>query len=101
MVAAGGTFDDKRIVSSDWLHQSATPRAQLDPLRYGYHWWLSPIGNPPSWMAGFGNGGQRMSISPRLGLVVVVYAGRYNDMQAWELPLAVVNDYVAPALGLR
>lgn len=101
LVASGGTNDGQRIVSSDWLQQSATPRAQLDPLRYGYHWWLSPIGDPPSWMAGFGNGGQRMSISPRIGLVVVVYAGRYNDMQAWELPLAVVNDYVAPALGLR
>ncbi|MEO9781146.1 MAG: serine hydrolase [Sedimentitalea sp.] len=101
MVAAGGTYDGQQIAASDWLKQSATPRAQLDPLRYGYHWWLSPIGDPPNWMAGFGNGGQRMSISPSVGLVIVIYAGRYNDMQAWELPLAVVNDYVAPALGLN
>ncbi|MDU9005898.1 serine hydrolase domain-containing protein [Sedimentitalea todarodis] len=101
MVAARGIYEGQQIVSADWLQQSATPRAQLDPLRYGYHWWLSPIGDPPSWIAGFGNGGQRLSISPRLGLVVVVYAGRYNDRLAWELPLAVVNDYVVPALGLR
>lgn len=101
MVASGGTYDGRQIVSSDWLRQSAIPRAVLDPLRYGYHWWQSPVGDPPSWIAGFGNGGQRMSISPRLGLVVVVYAGRYNESDAWQLPLAVVNDYVVPALGLR
>ncbi len=101
MIAAGGTHAGKRIVSRDWLARMATPRAAPAPLRYGYHWWLSPVGDPPNWLAGFGNGGQRMSISPRLGLVVVVYAGRYNDPQAWQLPVAVINDHIAPALGLR
>lgn len=101
MIAARGIHDGQQIVSAEWLQEMAVPRVQLNPLRYGYHWWLSPVGVPPNWIAGFGNGGQRMSISPRLGLVVVVFAGRYNDPDAWHLPVAVVNDHVAPALGLR
>lgn len=101
MIAARGVSDGQRIVSTDWLDRMIRPRARPDPLRYGYHWWLSPEGDPPNWLAGFGNGGQRLSISPRLGLVIVIFAGRYNDFQAWELPVAVINDHVAPALGLR
>ncbi len=100
MIAAGGRYDGRQVVPRGWLEESFTPRAAPAPLRYGYHWWLSPVGDPPNWAAGFGNGGQRLSVSPRLGLVVAIFAGRYNDPQAWQLPVAVIDDHIVPALDL-
>ena len=94
----GGTGEEKKqIVPSDWLDQSFTPHAQLDDgIRYGLFWWLAPEGDPPHWAAGFGNGGQRLMVIPAKDLVIVIYAGNYNQTDAWRLAYRVVTELVLP-----
>ena len=83
LVLGDGVWQGKQVVPADWLKVSFTPHANLHSgLRYGLFWWLSPDGLPPNWVAGFGNGGQRLTVSPVGELVVVVFAGNYNAPDA-------------------
>ena len=101
LVLDGGRHDGRQIVPAEWLSEAFTPRTSLDELRYGYQWWLSAGGTPPDWVAGFGNGGQRLTVQESIGLVVVVYAGNYNKPDAWKIPVKVIMDFVAPAVRKR
>lgn len=102
IVAGGAAPDGTQVVSAEWLERAFAPRAAtMGPLRYGYQWWLAPHGAPPVWVAALGNGGQRLSVNPRLGLVVAITAGRYNQSDDWKLPVRVIEDFVVPGLGLR
>lgn len=102
LVVDDGQHDGRQIVSKDWLDQSFTPYANLETgLRYGLFWWLAPGDDEPRWVAGFGNGGQRLSINRELGLVFVVFAGRYNDPDAWQTPVRISEDFLSPAIGRR
>jgi CubicO group peptidase (beta-lactamase class C family) len=99
MVRQGGTWDGRQVVPVDWLEASFTHHVRAeDGLFYGYQWWLglNPAGKP--WMAGFGNGGQRLVVIPHLGLVAVVYAGNYNQMDAWKLSVRILTEVVFPSL---
>lgn len=100
MIQNGGRHAGQQIVPEDWLKQSFRARASLrSGLRYGFFWWLHPKGDPPLGVAGFGNGGQRLSIGLESGLIVVVFAGNYNDPQAWKIPVKVLTDFALPAVG--
>ena len=67
-------------------------------LRYGYFWWMPPGEGVPPWVAGFGNGGQRFSMNTALNLVMVVFAGNYNEPDAWKIPVKVSVEFLSPAL---
>ncbi len=101
MVMNGGEADRKRIVSAEWIEAMLTPHTTAEDLRYGYFWWLDPRNTPPIRVAGFGNGGQRLWINKRGGLVMVVFAGNYNQPDAWKVPVAVTLDFLLPALGVK
>ena len=81
-----------------WIDASFSPQVRLGDLSYGLQWWM-PSGDAPSWAAGFGNGGQRLSINRAMGLALIVFAGRYNDPDAWRLPVAIDADFLGPALA--
>ena len=98
LVSNNGRYKGQQILPAAWLKAAFTPRAQLeDGLRYGYHWYLAPWGNPPAWLAGFGNGGQRITVQPKHDLVIVIFAGNYNQPDAWKMPVRVLEEYVFPA----
>ncbi|MCI4660947.1 MAG: beta-lactamase family protein [Neomegalonema sp.] len=102
MILADGVWQGRRIVPADWLRESFTKRAEAEGLGYGYLWWLAPWGKPaPAWVAGFGNGGQRMTVQASADLVIVVFAGNYNQPDAWRIPVSVIEDYAVPAVKRR
>ncbi|WP_419901955.1 hypothetical protein [Kiloniella sp.] len=99
MIVDDGNWQGKQIVSRDWLEQSFAPRTELPMgLRYGYFWWLSSNGSPPHWGAGFGNGGQRLVVDQTNQLVMVIYAGNYNQRNAWQLPVKIITEFVLPSI---
>lgn len=118
LVADHGKFAGRQVVPSGWFDAVFTPRTTLVGVRYGYFWWLANSKNPrgwigdlghqlpgteawPAWVGAIGNGGQRLSIQPDIGLIVVTFAGDYNDPDDWEMPVRLTEEYVAPELRLR
>lgn len=99
LIVSNGAWDDERIVSEDWINEMLTPQAiPGGALGYGYFWWVAPEGGSSNWAAGFGNGGQRLSMNRRDGVVIGVFAGNYNWPEDWKMPLKIVTDFIAPAL---
>lgn len=98
LILDDGRAGGRQIVPEAWLTASFAPAVRLDPLRYGYYWWLAPEGDPPVWVAGFGNGGQRLSVNRARRLVFVVFAGNYNQSDAWQLPHRISLEHLAPVL---
>lgn len=99
MVADGGRHHGRPIVSQDWLSRATAPLADTGVgLSYGYFWWHSDAASPAQWSAAMGNGGQRLTVQPKFGLVVAIIAGNYNQPDDWKLPVRVIERYLVPAL---
>ncbi len=99
MIVAGGRWHGQQIVPVTWLEELQTPKADLaGGLRYSYHWYLPGRADPARWMAGFGNGGQRLTVKPKQGLVYVIFTGNYDKPDAWKVPNSVILDFIVPAL---
>ena len=99
LVLDGGRWKNRQIVPADWLEQSFRTRGKTAYLDYGFHWWLDPRPSDGARSVyGFGNGGQMLFVMPQYDLVVVVMAGNYNRADHWRLPVAIVNEFVRPAL---
>ncbi|MCV6575367.1 MAG: beta-lactamase family protein [Cohaesibacter sp.] len=99
MINQGGKWQDRQIIPLNWIKASFAPKSVTrSGLKYGYFWYLSPKGNPPYWAAGFGNGGQQLLINKGLDFVVVIYAGNYNQKDAWKLPRKLIESYLLPVL---
>jgi len=102
MIVQHGACEGRQIVPADWLDASFTPQAAVEGgLRYGYFWWLAGHGEPPAWVAGFGNGGQRLTVQPGIDLVIVIFAGNYNQPDNWQIPVRVIEEFVVPAVRAR
>jgi CubicO group peptidase (beta-lactamase class C family) len=101
LILQNGRFEGKQIIPADWLKSSFAPQADLKGgLRYGYFWWLAPasLGEEPAWVAGFGNGGQRLVIRPESDVVIAIFAGNYNQPGNSKLPARIIEEFVNPAL---
>ncbi|WP_208539215.1 serine hydrolase domain-containing protein [Algihabitans albus] len=100
LVLRQGLWNDRRIVSQAWLLESFRPAiATGDGLDYGRQWFLGRDRAPAfdaaqRWIAGFGNGGQRLWIMPSADLCTVITAGRYNKRDAWISPMRVWREIV-------
>jgi CubicO group peptidase (beta-lactamase class C family) len=103
LVLDQGRWGERRLVPAAWLTASFEPRVPSeDELAYGYQWWLWPRDSRADgrrWMAGFGNGGQRLTIMPHLDLVLVVTAGNYNQPDAWQLPVTITEILIPARTG--
>jgi len=92
-----GLWNGKRIVSSDWVKQSVTPRIDAEwGMKYGYKWWLFPRKDSGDsvWMC-LGFGGQRLMVFPREQLIVV--------FTGWQIlgdpaPIPALISRVLPAV---
>ena len=98
LVLASGRWNDRQIVSKDWIETSTTWKLEAtDDQSYGYLWWLGRVrlnGREVRWIGALGRGGQAIRILPELDLVVAVTAGYYEDYspQAFKLQFGVFRD---------
>ncbi len=101
MVAKSGFANGRQIVPRDWLDESFKVRSVIEPgLGYGYQWYIAGRKGDQIAMA-LGNGGQRLTVQAKIGLVVVSFAGNYNLPYAWQTPWKVVDDFAVPEVHRR
>ncbi|WP_310618550.1 serine hydrolase domain-containing protein [Flexibacterium corallicola] len=96
MLVHDGVYKDTHIVPKSWLQRSFQSHTSIEKgLRYGYLWYiLGPENNPIVFAAG--NGGQRLTLRQSIDFVTVSFAGRYNDPQALQTPIKVLEKFVVP-----
>ncbi len=101
LVLDEGRWSGRQIVPPSWLEESFENRVPADDgLEYGYQWWLGRGRvDGRRWIAGFGNGGQRLVIIPDLDLVVAVLAGNYNQPDAWKVSVTIMAKILLPAMA--
>ncbi len=98
LVLAGGRWNDRQIVSKEWIEASTTSKIKAtDSQYYGYLWWLGRARSSAgvvNWIGALGRGGQSIRIVPERDLVVAVTAGYYQDYspQAFKLQFGVFSD---------
>ena len=78
-----GVWNGRRIVSKDWVRESAAPHASLnEDDDYGFAWWRRSYdvgGQTVETFYASGNGGQLLFVVPDLDLVALIQAGNYSD----------------------
>jgi CubicO group peptidase (beta-lactamase class C family) len=98
LVLAGGRWNDRQIVSKEWIETSTAPKIKAtEGQSYGYLWWLGRSllnGREVHWAGALGRGGQSIRIVAELDLVVVVTAGYYQDYspRAFQVQYGVFKD---------
>ncbi len=89
------------VIPATWLGESTRARIAIDAeVDYGYQWYLyngSSGGSP--WIGAIGNGGQRLRVVPKLGLVVAITCGNYDRPEQRTVPLKVMRQCIYPALA--
>lgn len=79
----GGVWKGHRLVSEDWVRQSAAAHASLNRENdYGYGWWRQTFevrGRPIDTFFASGNGGQMLFVVPQLEMTLMIQAGNYSD----------------------
>ena len=107
MILDGGRWNGRAIVPADWIAASRTPAVPTgDGLHYSRLWYIgdAPVpafAGPQAWMAGFGNGGQRLWVMPGADLTVATLSGRYNAPDAAVTPTRVWREIVLASLERR
>ena len=103
LVLANGKCNHRQIVSRGWLDASFKPvvatTGNLTGIEYGHLWYFGEatapaLPTPRRWIAGFGNGGQRLWLMPDAGLAVAILCGNYNKPDQWMTPLRVWREIV-------
>jgi len=108
LVLAGGQWGGRQVVPRAWIETATTPVIATGPrrvippgerLEYGRLWFIGDNAVPAvpgkhKWIAGFGNGGQRLWMMPDLDLTVVSFSGAYNAPDAWVTPYRIWCDIV-------
>jgi CubicO group peptidase (beta-lactamase class C family) len=97
MVAQRGRYDGKQIVPASWLDTSFRKRATIAKgFDYGLLWYLAKAPGGDQILVASGNGGQRLTVQPKVGFVVSTFAGNYNAPDAWKMAVKVLVQYAIP-----
>ncbi|MEP3210417.1 MAG: serine hydrolase [Maribacter sp.] len=94
LVLNQGKWNNKQIVSQQWIAEATATKTKISGTEYGYFWWnISFKINNDLLVAkvATGNGGQYIMVLPELELVAVFTGGAYNSQQD-KLPFAIVKD---------
>ncbi len=99
-----GQWNEKQLVSSQWIEEATTPKTKITGMNYGYLWWTIPFqlkdGDFVIAKVATGNGGQYIMVFPEFDMVAVFTGGAYNS-QDDKLPFAIVKDVLLPTLASK
>jgi CubicO group peptidase (beta-lactamase class C family) len=85
-----GQWDDKQIISEKWIVESTA----INPIKYGYLWWLRDEDNIFSYSA-LGSGGSVICVIPGKDLVVAIASQIISKPRdRWEL----IEEGILPAM---
>ena len=106
LLLAKGSWHGKRVVSQAWIENSFKPAIPTgDGLAYGRLWFIGEAATTAlpdgehRWIAGFGNGGQRLWLMPDAGIAAVIYSGKYNTPDAWVTPTRIWREIILANAG--
>jgi CubicO group peptidase (beta-lactamase class C family) len=91
----GGEWNDRRIVSEDWVRAATAADATTDPAQYyQYFWWVDP--DRPGRFYALGNLGQYIYVAPDADTVVVRLGRDWGvDNRTWLATFRDVADQLA------
>ncbi|TXI94414.1 MAG: class C beta-lactamase-related serine hydrolase [Burkholderiaceae bacterium] len=102
LLANGGQWQGKQILSKAWVESSVARQAQVDEQRYyGYLLWLYPymsknVSHPSYQMAG--TGGNKVVVFPEQEIVVVVTTTNFGVRNPHQITDKLISEYVLGAL---
>jgi CubicO group peptidase (beta-lactamase class C family) len=100
VLAKGGAFAGRQVVPKPWVDACLTEviRTAYDTgysrLFYVGNVRVPALNGRRRFIAGFGNGGQRLFVCPDAGIAVVAYLGLYNDWSSWIMPTRFFDEIV-------
>lgn len=86
-----GKWNNKQLISEDWITASLTKHSVVQNVNYGYLWWLKYLNAGGTRFDGFaaqGNGGQRIYIWPAQNMVTIITGGNFNQQSPADELLA-------------
>jgi len=91
-----GNWNEKQIISPDWVKQSLRKHSTIQNVDYGYLWWIKYLDANRVrhyGKAAQGNGGQRIFIWPQQNMVTVITGGNYNTQSPSD---DLIRKYTLP-----
>ena len=102
-----GTFNGKRIVSSEWISAATTPYISTNNVvpyltQYGYYWWIGNEYNH-NFFCAMGYGGQFILVCKELNLVIAArcnwrYLSEEQAGQNWWAVFNIIINQILPAV---
>jgi CubicO group peptidase (beta-lactamase class C family) len=100
----GGSYQGKKIISSEWVKQSLLAHGSMDEeagTEYGYLWWLMkfPV-KEKIWksVSMNGSGGNTVQVFPEQKVVVVITTTNYNERQPHRITAKLLTEKILPLL---
>lgn len=101
MVMNNGKWNNKQIISEDWISKATTPYLSTgyDFSSYGYFWWIREMvvreGFTARVISAEGAGGQKLYIFPKYDIVIAFTERNYDTPQVSPL---FINESILPIL---
>jgi len=103
LILNNGKWNDKQIISKNWVNESTTMKTKISGNDYAYLWWNIPFKLNEKIIiskTASGNGGQYIIIIPEMDMVAIFTGGAYNSQDA-QLAFNIMNDVFIPTFTNR
>ncbi len=97
----GGKWNNKQVISADWVKRSLLKHTIINDMGYGYLWWhqwLNVNGTKHNGITAKGNGGQRIYLWPDLNMVTVITGGNFNIQSPSD---KLLIEYILPPFNKK
>jgi CubicO group peptidase (beta-lactamase class C family) len=95
----GGKWNNKQLISENWIQKSTEPKLSSTDQEYAFHWWIKSYSVNSKLFRTFyalGHGEQAIILVPEQKLVFVMTAGNY--LQTEHRPFEIIKDYILPSI---